>query len=195
METDEVTVPEDNESTENTLFQICTQVFAEPGIQISILSEEDIVLKDAVIRIIPVESIEPESIEEAVQWMAETALEEKIREADGVSLSIYNMYADLEVSGTKQVKAKAIDFAGLSVTKVGEWHFYGDTFLVEMDLTDTKVTNIGEYAFYECSSLEKNFLPDSVTEIGEYAFSDCEVLLEIDLLKTKVKSIGGSCIL
>lgn len=35
------------------------------------------------------------------------------------------------------------------------------------------VTSIGEYAFYECSSLKSITIPLSVTSIGEYSFSGC----------------------
>ena len=35
------------------------------------------------------------------------------------------------------------------------------------------MTRVGNYAFYECSSLAEITLPASVTRVGEYAFSNC----------------------
>ena len=43
------------------------------------------------------------------------------------------------------------------------------------------VTSIGNYAFYECSSLTTIILPEGVTSIGERAFSGCSSLTSITL--------------
>ncbi len=43
------------------------------------------------------------------------------------------------------------------------------------------VTEIGDYAFYECSSLKSIDIPNSVTEIGENAFSGCKSLESITI--------------
>ena len=42
------------------------------------------------------------------------------------------------------------------------------------------VTSIGEYAFYDCSSLTSIEIPNSVTFIGDYAFYYCSSLTSID---------------
>ena len=51
------------------------------------------------------------------------------------------------------------------------------------------VTYIGEYAFYDCSNMKGELLPDSVTSIGQYAFYNCDSLKSITIPET-VKFIG-----
>lgn len=51
------------------------------------------------------------------------------------------------------------------------------------------VTSIGDYAFYDCYSLESIDIPDSVTSIGDSAFSNCSSLKSIDI-PNSVTSIG-----
>ena len=43
------------------------------------------------------------------------------------------------------------------------------------------VTTIGDYAFYECSSLTAFVVPDSVTTIGFQAFAFCTSLMTVSI--------------
>ena len=54
------------------------------------------------------------------------------------------------------------------------------------------VTNIGDSAFYHCSSLTTVTIPKGVTNIGDSAFSNCSSLMSVTI-PTSVTSIGSSC--
>jgi hypothetical protein len=54
---------------------------------------------------------------------------------------------------------------------------------------DGDVTSIGNYAFYNCSSLTSVTIPNSVTEIGESAFDYCYRLTSV-IIPNNVTSIG-----
>ncbi len=51
------------------------------------------------------------------------------------------------------------------------------------------VTSIGNYAFWNCTSLQNVNIPESVTSIGSFAFSNCSDLTTIEI-PDSVKSIG-----
>ena len=56
---------------------------------------------------------------------------------------------------------------------------------------DLPVTSIGDYAFWECSSLTSVTIPESVTSFGVYAFGRCTSLTSINI-PSSVTSIGGA---
>ena len=56
-----------------------------------------------------------------------------------------------------------------SVTNIGEGAFGDCSSLTNIVISDS-VTDIGELAFIMCSSLTNIVIPDSVTDIGEGAF-------------------------
>ena len=67
------------------------------------------------------------------------------------------------------------------------WYNYRDSiWQVEIH---SGATSIGNYAFYECSSLISITIPEGVTSIGEYAFRVCKSLTNITIPKS-VTSIG-----
>ena len=59
-----------------------------------------------------------------------------------------------------------------SVTSIGDWAFYDCSSLTSINIPNS-VTSIGTFAFYGCSALTSITIPNSVTSIGSYAFSDC----------------------
>ena len=61
--------------------------------------------------------------------------------------------------------------------------------LTTIDLSNTKVNSIGNYAFANCSNLTNITLNNNLTSIGRYAFYKCNNLLSIDI-PSSVNYIG-----
>ena len=66
------------------------------------------------------------------------------------------------------------------VSEIGEYAFYDCSYLLEVTIPDS-VTTIGRSAFSGCASLAEIDIPDSVLSIGQYAFYRCSALLEITI--------------
>ena len=77
---------------------------------------------------------------------------------------------------------------GNSVTTIGDYAFYNCSSLTSVTIGDS-VTTIGEKAFYDCSSLTSVTIPDSVTTIGKQAFYNCSSLTSVTI-GDSVTSIG-----
>ena len=65
-----------------------------------------------------------------------------------------------------------------SVTQIGNQAFYDCTSLSSITIPDS-VTKIALRSFYRCTSLTSVTIPDSITEIGEEAFRWCTSLKEV----------------
>ena len=76
-----------------------------------------------------------------------------------------------------------------SVTSIGDYAFYECSSLTSVEIPNS-MTSIGEYAFYKCSGLTRIIIPNSVTTIGTAAFSGCSGLTEVTL-SNNLKSIEG----
>ena len=69
-----------------------------------------------------------------------------------------------------------------SVTEIGEGAFFGCSSLTSISIPPS-VTEIGHSAFFGCSNLASISIPSSVTEIGHSAFSGCSNLTSISIPK------------
>ncbi len=74
------------------------------------------------------------------------------------------------------------------ITQILNYAFYNCSDLMSVTIPNS-VTSIGNYAFSGCSRLTSITIPDSVTSIGDYAFRDCERLTSITI-PNGVTSIG-----
>jgi len=72
---------------------------------------------------------------------------------------------------------------------IGEYAFYNDTGIVQVDL-GRSVEKIKEYAFHHCSSLSSITFPAFLDSIGSNAFSECYKLQSI-VIPGLVTSIGS----
>ena len=79
-------------------------------------------------------------------------------------------------------------FISHGVTQIGDHAFYSCSSLTSINIPSS-VTSIVDYAFSGCSSLTSINIPSSVTSIGYYAFSGCSSLASINI-PSSVTSIG-----
>ena len=80
-----------------------------------------------------------------------------------------------------------------SVTTIGEYAFFNCSSLASVTIPDS-VTTIGYSAFWNCSSLTSVTIPDSVTTIEGCAFYGCSSLISITI-PDSVTTIGGGAFL
>ena len=76
-----------------------------------------------------------------------------------------------------------------SVTSIGDWAFYDCSSLTSINIPNS-VTSIGTFAFYGCSALTSITIPNSVTSIGSYAFNYCNNLIVV-LIQSNHIDFGG----
>ena len=108
-------------------------------------------------------------------------------EVDGIYYNILSEeYKTVEVtSGTNKYTSDVkipefITYNGTTynVTSIGNYAFYNCTSLTSVVIGNS-VTSIGNEAFSNCSGLTSIVIPNSVTSIGERAFCDCSGLTSI----------------
>jgi len=70
---------------------------------------------------------------------------------------------------------------GSALTSIQAHGFEGMVKLRSLDLTNTKLTNIDNFAFRFCEGLKSLVLPETITNVGRYAFYACKSLSELSL--------------
>ena len=78
---------------------------------------------------------------------------------------------------------------GNGVTNIGDYAFYDCSYLLTNMTIPNSVTSIGKWAFSNCSSLTSVTIPNSVTSIGWEAFSGCSGLTSI-VIPNSVTNFG-----
>ena len=100
-----------------------------------------------------------------------------------------NCNAIIETASSTLITGCKNTVIGNSVTSIGNYAFYECSSLTSVTIPNS-VTSIGSYAFYECSGLTSVTIPNSVTSIGEWAFECCSGLTSVTI-GNSVTSIGS----
>lgn len=112
------------------------------------------------------------------------------------SIAVYCFYQGTEITSVKLpsrlLKINAHAFDGCTaltsvgdipdaVSEIGDYAFRNCSSLDSINIPDSLKT-LGSFAFYGCSSIDsKIVLPDSMTTVGKYTFYDCNAIPEIEL--------------
>ena len=72
------------------------------------------------------------------------------------------------------------EIKGSRVTAIGNKAFYSNKTIQQVNIPDTVLT-IGEQVFYNCDYLNNVKLPDNLTSLGYHAFASCDSLYNITL--------------
>ena len=69
------------------------------------------------------------------------------------------------------------------ITNIGDYAFYNCSGLTSVNIPNS-ITTIGDYAFYNCSGLTSVTIPNNVTYVGDYAFNYCSGLTSVTIPAT-----------
>ena len=111
-----------------------------------------------------------------------------VGEVNGTDWRIIREMAGCDYEGEKTGgKLSILDLSDAKIVKGGsEYVFFG----YDSSRRYTSNDKLGDYAFYDCSSLTSLTIPSSVTSIGEAAFSGCSGLTSLTI-PSSVTSIGN----
>ena len=102
----------------------------------------------------------------------------------GASGSSIIWYIDCD--GVLNIKGTGA-MANYTTSSYAPWYGYRTS--INSVVIGSGVTNIGNYAFYNCTNLSSITIPNSVTTIGNYAFRYCYALTQVTL-PNAISSIG-----
>ncbi len=77
-----------------------------------------------------------------------------------------------------------------TLKEIGKSAFGSCANITEVDLSDTQVTVIDDYAFVYCYGIEQVILPSTLNKIGEHTFDYCTNLISISTIPAGVTEIG-----
>ena len=97
----------------------------------------------------------------------------------GASGSSIIWYIDCD--GVLNIKGTG-SMANYTTSSYAPWYGYRTS--INSVVIGSGVTNIGNYAFYNCTNLSSITIPNSVTTIGNYAFRYCYALTQVTLPNT-----------
>ena len=101
----------------------------------------------------------------------------------------YEIAVITDYNGTDESVSVPSQLGGCNVTDIGDGAFSDCTSLTSITIPDG-VTSIGESAFYDCTSLASITIPDGVTSIDDSTFYGCTSLASITI-PDSVTSIGA----
>ena len=99
------------------------------------------------------------------------------------SVYLPNSVIKIDNNVFKDSNIEVVDIKADSIS-VGNYAFYG---LKDLKVISTKINKVGEYAFYNCYSLDNIQLSNSLTEIGQYAFANNSRLKNISIPTTVIE--------
>ena len=102
----------------------------------------------------------------------------------------YEIAVITDYNGTDESVSVPSQLGGCNVTDIGDGAFSDCTSLTSITIPNG-VTSIGWNAFSDCTSLTSITIPDSVTSIGQNTFYDCTSLTNV-VIPDSVTSIGNS---
>ena len=122
----------------------------------------------------------------AQTWFWVDSLQYKVTSTNPAEVEVYSANSSI----TTAIIPAIVTYQGTeySVTAIGEWAFYNRSSLTSVTIPNS-VTTIEYWAFFNCSSLTSVTLGNSVTSIGGEAFSGCSSLTSVTI-PNSVTSIG-----
>jgi hypothetical protein len=119
-------------------------------------------------------------------WSLDTSTGELTISGNGAMGSYLSSSTAPWYSYRSYIKTATISYG---VTTVGQWSFYNCTSLTSVTIPSS-VLSIGNYSFYYCTSLTSITIPSSITSIGSDVFNYCTSLTSVTI-PSSVTSIGG----